>query len=426
MYSVPTMTLRFRRKMFIFFIILFVLASTGIICYTQGYRFDFQKWAFTKTGSLYIEVSQNPVEIYLNQKRYTDKSGLLKKGTLISSILPKKYRVQIKKEGYIPYEKNIDVLEFQVTRLFHIQLVPTHLDPTHTFPFEKTAILKDFSKSGTLLMTDKNGSYVLLDTRSGANPVSLKSYIAGITKNTYDEFSFQPEATGITLLGTRKNTLYTINKDSDTITQLISGTFSRYVIKNSYFYGINSATSSATTSISVFDTGSGSKIEEFSAPFAEEDIRAADGIDRRYAFLLSNGDVWVREDGIFEKIAHDAKRIAFSPDASKLLFQDTGGPFFVYLLRDEFEALGTPKKKSIRIQISDAQAVGDISWYTDSYHLIAGYPSKITFVEVTGFEPNNQPVLLEKQYTSFLYSHRTNELFVSEHGAIERYDLKSF
>src|SRR3989344_7161684 len=99
------MTLRARRKLFSFFILLFILASIGTVYYTGGYRFDFQTWKLTQTGSLYIESYERPISIFLNEKLYPDKSGLLRKGTLISSVLPKKYSVRLEKEGFIPYEK---------------------------------------------------------------------------------------------------------------------------------------------------------------------------------------------------------------------------------------------------------------------------------------------------------------------------------
>ena len=171
------MTLRTRRKLFVFFIFLFILASVGTVYYTQGYRFDFQEWKPTRTGSLYVESYIRPVSIFLNDKQHDDRSGLLKRGTLISSVIPKKYTVRIEKEGFIPYEKNIDIRESRVVRLYYVLPVPENLRPSATFPVADALRLVDSNESGKVLV-EGTGSYTVLDMLSPGAPLALDPYLA--------------------------------------------------------------------------------------------------------------------------------------------------------------------------------------------------------------------------------------------------------
>jgi hypothetical protein len=72
------------------------LITPYIILYSQGYRIDWNSKKIIKTGGFYFKVWPKNVEIYLD--------GELKKRTdfifgqaLVTTLLPKKYEVEIKK-----------------------------------------------------------------------------------------------------------------------------------------------------------------------------------------------------------------------------------------------------------------------------------------------------------------------------------------
>jgi hypothetical protein len=415
------MTFRTRRNIFFIFLCIFIAVSIAVVYYTQGYRFDFQSGSVTRTGSLYIESYIRPISIYLNEKPYEDKSGILKKGTLISSILPKKYTVRIEKEGFIPYVKNIDIVPLQVARLFNVLLVPERVEPVAIFTNTGATKLISTEPSGRLLITGGKNKYFILENSPLNPPASLDSYIASLTKNTYGDFRFSPDGSG-KVLATRNNTWYAIDTQTDTIAPLNIPRYAQVVTSNLHLFGmgIASATSTpkipakpaTTTQMSVYAFPGNGLLDSFIAPFSAENIAVVDSAERRYAFLLENGDVWLRQDGGFEKIAHDAKQMLFSPDGYKLLIQDTDGTLSALLLRDEFETLNEPRGTMIRIHAADAKSIKYIQWYADSYHLLLGYPDRITLEELTYLQPDNQPVIRSGAYTSFLYEKNTNALFV--------------
>lgn len=84
----------------IIFFVIFVLALYGVILYARGYRLDLNKKEVTSTGILAVSSSPNAAKIYVN--------GDLKGASNTNITLPNgKYKVEIKKEGYTSWSKEI-------------------------------------------------------------------------------------------------------------------------------------------------------------------------------------------------------------------------------------------------------------------------------------------------------------------------------
>ncbi|MEK7634461.1 MAG: hypothetical protein AAB396_01055, partial [Patescibacteria group bacterium] len=118
------MTLKTRRILLILFTIFFFIASTVIILYSTGWRFDIKTFSIKKTGAVYIETSPKYVFIKINKKDFPDSSGILKTGTLVSNLMPKNYKIEIDKKDYYPYYKEIKIEPSLVSELIGIILIP--------------------------------------------------------------------------------------------------------------------------------------------------------------------------------------------------------------------------------------------------------------------------------------------------------------
>ena len=121
------MTKKTRTAIFILFVFLFILGAPSVVFYSQGYRVDFNPPAggkkLVQTGGLYFKVAPDHVDVYIN--------GKLKKGTsiitnaaYIENLLPKNYDIEIKKVGYHPWKKTLEVKEREVTEAKNIILFP--------------------------------------------------------------------------------------------------------------------------------------------------------------------------------------------------------------------------------------------------------------------------------------------------------------
>ena len=113
------MTKKTRTVLFLIFLTLFLLITPLAIFYSQGYRIDIDSKRITQTGGLFLKVIPKQAEIYLNEK-LTKKTDFFFGSALIENLLPRKYKIEIKKEGYHPWEKNLEIKEKEVVETKNI------------------------------------------------------------------------------------------------------------------------------------------------------------------------------------------------------------------------------------------------------------------------------------------------------------------
>lgn len=146
---------RTRTILFVVFAFLFLLAAPVIVLYSEGYRYDFEKNKVVQVGAFYFKVLPKSAEVYLNGKLETTTS-MFAGATLIEGLLPKTYNIEIKKQGYHAWSKNLEIKEKQVTESKNIMLFPE--DPAFTVSASSTkaiqGIISEIEISAT--STDKN------------------------------------------------------------------------------------------------------------------------------------------------------------------------------------------------------------------------------------------------------------------------------
>lgn len=114
-----------RTRTFLFFACsaAFLIVAPTVLLYNQGYRFDFETGKITKTGAFYFKVSPRGGEVFINGQ-LKKKTDFLFGSALIENLPPKSYSIEIKKEGYFPWKKNLEVKATAVTEENNIVLFP--------------------------------------------------------------------------------------------------------------------------------------------------------------------------------------------------------------------------------------------------------------------------------------------------------------
>ena len=102
---------------------LFLIIAPSIIFYSQGYRFDFETKKITQTGGLFLNILPKQSEIYLDRK-LVKKTDFFFGSAFIENLLPRKYNVRVKKQGFFPWNKDLEIKEKQVTDAKNIILFP--------------------------------------------------------------------------------------------------------------------------------------------------------------------------------------------------------------------------------------------------------------------------------------------------------------
>ncbi len=141
------------------FSLIFFISAFNIIPYSLGYVFDFKKKKFIATGAFYFKTYPKECEISLNGK-FIKKTDPIFGTALIKNLKPGKYEIEIEKEGYHPWRKELEIKEKFVTEakfIFLFQENPSlyllSKEVESFFPFlnKNEILLKKRNKNGWFL-----------------------------------------------------------------------------------------------------------------------------------------------------------------------------------------------------------------------------------------------------------------------------------
>jgi hypothetical protein len=125
------MSKRMKRILFLVCLLLFIVVVPLAVVYSQGYKVDFVNGGFkiSKTGGLFIKASPKQADVYLNNpnsahKIESKKTDFFFGSLLIENLFPKTYKIEVAKEGYISWQKNLEIKEKEVTEAKNIILFP--------------------------------------------------------------------------------------------------------------------------------------------------------------------------------------------------------------------------------------------------------------------------------------------------------------
>jgi hypothetical protein len=287
-----------------------------LIFYSLGYRVDFEKKKITKTGGIFIKALPKEVEVSIDGK-LKKKTDPLFGSLLIENLLPKKYKVKVEKEGYFPWEKELEVEEEKVTEAKNLILFPKNLnfyqilnrvDQFWILPNQKELVLKE-----------KEGEKWVL--KSYSLDKKLKSYLV-----SQDDFGEEAEFLGLNfeedqieiavkIKGEIKNFVLDLKKSPPQIKEKEEGKIPENAICFKKFGG----------DFYFFDKSGylfkgEEKLNEEPLNLTENcRLKIFDGL----IFLESKGNLYFLKEGKFEKIFENLKGIEASPDSKKIaIFSD--------------------------------------------------------------------------------------------------------
>jgi hypothetical protein len=121
------MNKKIRNLLFFFLFLIFIIFSPILVLYSLGYTFDFEKKALVKTGILFVQAKPSSVQVFLSGK-YKKKTDRIFGKTKILRLIPKKYLVELKKENYLPWKKELEIEEGKVTEVLGVILFPEKIN----------------------------------------------------------------------------------------------------------------------------------------------------------------------------------------------------------------------------------------------------------------------------------------------------------
>ncbi len=155
------MKLRARKMIFYAFAIVFVIAGAFLFLHAKGYVIDFHRLTLVKTGALYVRIEPTDAHLFIDGKAYPlEDEGFFTKGTLVSGLIPRTYHLEVKKDGFRSWLKDLTVSSGQVATAQFIYLIPEH--PSLT-PFASQVNNFWITQKGALIQ--QNDSTLLFENK---------------------------------------------------------------------------------------------------------------------------------------------------------------------------------------------------------------------------------------------------------------------
>jgi hypothetical protein len=414
-----------RLLLFYTFVFLFLVAGTAVLLYSYGWRIDFETGKVQKIGAIYIKANVKDLTIRINNKVYPDDSGILQSGTLVSNLLPKTYRVEITKQGYLPYHKTVTVQPSRVEELLNVQLIPKTFEPT-TIAMTKGSKFVDATGSGDrIIMQDTaNGTYYLYDKAHASSTVNLNLAVANARRaQKIKRVMFVPfkptqfiveDATGLKLFDSEKRTL----------DQLLKGSLVTWTLKDSTILAAET-TKTHTQQLFSFNLVFKTKtlLDDMNAQLPDTTfITALDmtGNASAVAFEDVEGNLFIgtQKEKKIRRIAEHIKMFAFSPDGKKLAFLTDKGNLSILFIEDFDGDIRKKEGDKIAVELPEKLPIEKIQWYADSYHLFITYPGYLSLAELDDRKPLNIFPLLER-FNDYRYDTATKSILYTTENTIK-------
>ena len=401
------MTLQKRRLLLVFFSFLFVICGFLALGYSQGYRITLDPLDITTTGALYLESPQRNLSIYLDQKRYSDQSGILKKGTLIDGLVPDTYTLTIEKELYHPYQKSFTILPSQVTRSMNILLVPHDItaqaEKIYTVPESYT--LLDIQNTSRILQKNNDTDAWILASSDPLSPeTNISSQIQSLTRKEFSSISFSPQQEPYVILNNDTDVSFLFSAQQRLTTHIHASSTPTFYPS---FIGVEHASST--------DLYTYQSTEPTTLPF----INITSVYKKDNTFLIHH-------DGILEAYTPEiTTHIAtttyalLGPDTKKILIHNDNG-YQLYFLEQDLEALDVREKEMLPLNLPDN--ITKVWWY-DPYHLILSTKEGVYFTEISHHDPLVSYLLVDKPFDTVFYNQQQKSLFYTKGSDIFLLDL---
>ena len=413
--------LKFRRIIFAFFLIIFVIGAVFIFFYSRGLNFDLKTFRFQKTGAIFIETTPKNVNIKIDGKNFKDLSGPLSSGTLISNLSPKTYKLKITKNGFLDWEKNVLVKPAIVSEAINIILMPQDIKKELIFDFKKISDFLISPKEKIIFKTnDKLYFYI-----SSANLIKLKGDTPIEISSDGTKAIIKDSSSHIFYFYSLKSPFFATN-----INLLVSKIDSKAKIKSLTFHPFDS-------NRIIVDIGSRLLILDTDSLKTETIFES---LKKPFIWELVGSKVYFFSDeeaGFFNlvfktrsnlpsslfNILNASKVFKISPDGKKIAFVDQDNQIKIYFLEDQIKVFPQKAGDIISLNLKNQKEIKNIYWYPDNFHLFIELPNEVYFTEVDSRQPINN-YLIDSGFSKFYYDDSNNTVFLLENGSLYKWQMK--
>lgn len=427
-YFYSTMTLRTRKSIYYSFFVLFFVVGAYLVMLTQGLVFDIAKFRIVKTGAIYLRVVPSSASILINKKPYSSGEGLLSRDTFINNLLPNTYHVEIFKDGYWNWQKNLTVQDGLVASASQVRLWKKKYAETTV----ASSSVKDFflTKKGPLIQTengnvnfgettlkgstvtaysphsaevitkDAKGNYLFTDLGNLKSSVNLSNLFASLYKQTFTatsapaivDVALHPFSSGKALVAA-SNGVYLLNLKKISLDQSASlPRTKRLVVTDTEMFAADNAGEFSGTNLLLGSSAS------FSVATTTIRDTKANPSGTKFFILQKNGALleYHRGIGTPTPVAENVKDFSISPDEKRLALVYDDNTMAIFHLEDITGDFTIPKGTVTPITIPNVlrDATITVAWLPDTgNYLLVGVNTNLFVTETDPRTPQNSSLL---------------------------------
>lgn len=394
------MTKKTRKLVFYILILGFVATASGFLLYALGWSLNQTTngtLTFQKTGAVFLKTQPADALIKINGQPYTRKHGLLNNGSseLIKGLLPGNYQIEVFKENFGSWQKNLTIEAGVISSATKIFLFPKEV-PTELVPREEaekfwlTDNKKEEIKKLFYSLKQKQlkmpGAVPLVQI--SAFPFDTTKIIIASQKALYflDRRNFTLELLALVpaqILATNGSEIVFLDKEN-----------------NLQFYDLATKKITKKTPLLL-------KEEVVKITFSK--------VNTKVGLLTKEGRLFIydRAKAELKLVAENIKEFRFSLDNKKMAVLNQTGEIEVIFLEDYQRDFKMTAGEKLKLNLSEEQPL-DLDWLPQiPEHLIIRYPEVIAVAEVDRRPPTNWWPLAQN-ITDFAFDKENNLYFLKD------------
>jgi hypothetical protein len=393
-----------RRALFYAFFLIFIILGIGIVLFAEGWRMDFPSFRVSKVGGIYVRSYPEDASIFLNGKSVQNQSGFLSRGTLISDLFPKTYRLALTAPGYVDWHENATVAPSFVANHKYAVLVPAEATNAAT-----GTVLGFQESQNNIILEGTDGRIVFDGTSIGSGKLiaespDLRSIIFQTTRGIY-EFENVPDGVQTNLsdilqeeFGSATPSELFIDPASDeTVIAASAGKIELIDMTSAAGAPIDTAprgqaiadsiaispatiawahSTLRTNSSSLFFYDISSQIVASTTVAFEAPIKKLGWVNgNTLGILAENGAFYFYDTNqqTLQKVADDVRSFSATTDGARVATIESES-IEIFTLNDATEYY--------RFDIPDAGSAQAALWYRDDDHLFIAYPDRVAFLDL--------------------------------------------
>jgi hypothetical protein len=372
-----------RRRLLIVLIIGFLLTASGFLFCALGWSLNqtpFGELTFKKTGAILLKTQPSDAFIKINNQPYARKHNLLINNgrELISGVLPGDYQIEVFKDGFGRWQKNLSVAAGLISSATKIVLF------SEKIPTELTA-KTEVEKFWFTAEKQKEAENLFYSLKQKQLKMPGRVPIIQITTVPFDINK---------ILIASQRALYFLDRQNFTLELLALTSVNALTTNGSEIIFVDQE-----NNLQIYEVQLRKITEKIALELSGQAVKiAVSKSHNKIALLNEEGKLFIyeRKNGELKSISEKIKDFRFSPDSKKIAVLTQAGSLEIIFLEDYHRDFTMTAGEKLEIKIQKEGEILDFDWLLQfPDYLVLRYLDEMIIAEVDQRLPINWWLLAE-------------------------------